>query len=708
MRSKRLTRLAVAAVACVALVAPAAAQVVDDWREIPTPPLPAFDIPEPRRVELPNGMVIFLQPDRELPLIQGTAVVRGGEREVPAAKSGLIDIYGEVWRTGGTKTQTGDQLDDFLEARAAKVETGGDIDSTSISFDALADDFDEVFGAFVDLLRNPEFREEKLALAKTQLNTGISRRNDDPSGIASREATRLAYGLDSPYARVPEYDTVAAVTREDLLAWHQRHVHPNNIILGVTGDFDPSAMEQKLRRAFSSWNRGTEIPESNAAITPAATGVYFIAKDDVTQAQLRFVHEGVQKNNPDLFAIEVMNEVLSGGFSGRLMNRLRTQEGLTYGVGGGVGSSWDHPGAFTISMATKNETTSQAIDTVLEELGRLREGPITPAEVQLAKDAILNSFIFRVDTREEVLAQQMNLEFYGYPLDWLDRWRREIEKLTPADVQRVAQKYVHPERMTVLVVGKEADFDAPLSERGTVQTIDITIPAPGASTPREEIATDDAGRALVSKVIDWVGGEEAVEDVRSVRSVSQMTMKTPQGEMAIEQEALTVWPDRARRVMKTPMGEITMVATPDAAFMRGPMGAQDLPASQKEAMMKEMQLEMLALLRSVGDEGFSFAAAGTETVDGVDAQILEIDARGERLRWWIDPATGRVLRRASTSSAMGAPVEQVVTITEWQTVDGIRTPKRIEITMNGEPAGSAVVTEYDVNPEIPAGAFDRE
>lgn len=708
MKRGAITKTILAGALCLVVGAPASAQIVDDWREIPTPPLPSFDIPEPRRVELPNGMVIFLQPDRELPLIQGTAVVRGGAREVPAEKTGLIDIYGEAWRTGGTETRTGDQLDDFLEARAAKVETGGDIDSTSISFDTLEDDFDAVFAVFTDVLRNPAFREEKIALAKTQLNTGIARRNDDPSGIASREASRLAYGAASPYARVPEYDTVAAVTREDLVAWHDRYVHPNNIILGVTGDFDPAAMEQKLRRAFASWERGPEAPEVEAAITPAATGTYFIPKDDVTQAQLRFVHEGIQKNNPDLFAIEVMNEVLSGGFSGRLMNRLRTQEGLTYGVGGGVGSSFDHPGVFTISMATKNETTSQAIDTVIEELERLREGPITAEEVQLAKDAILNSFIFRVDTREEVLAQQMNFEFYGYPLDWLDRWRDSIQKVTAADVQRVAQKYVHPDRMTVLVVGKEADFDAPLSERGTVQTIDITIPAPGASTPREEIATDDAGRALVSKVIDWVGGEDALERVEAVRSVSQMTMKTPQGEMAIEQEALTVWPDRARRVMKTPMGEITMVATPDAAFMVGPMGSQDLPASQKDAMMKEIQLDMISLLRSVGEPGYSFAAAGSETVDGVEAQILEIDANGDRLRWWIDPSTGRVLRRASTSSAMGAPAEQVVTITEWQTSDGIRMPKQLQISINGEPTGTAVVSVFEVNPEVPEGAFDRE
>src|SRR5260370_17078 len=206
------------------------------WKKIPIPQLPAFHPQEPKRIELPNGLVIFLQEDHELSTIDGIARIRGGSRSEPAAKIGLVSLYGEVWRTGGTKAQTGDQLDDYLEIRAAKVETGGNADSTVISLSCLKEDFDDVFKAFTNLLREPEFREEKLDLAKHEAFDGISRRNDEIGGIAGRESTKLAYGAPNPYARVPEYATIGAVTRQDLVGWHQTYVHPNNIIFGFVGD----------------------------------------------------------------------------------------------------------------------------------------------------------------------------------------------------------------------------------------------------------------------------------------------------------------------------------------------------------------------------------------------------------------------------------------------------------------------------------------
>src|SRR5436305_7573780 len=195
------------------LAAPLSAQ---DWKQIPIPPLPGFHPQQPKRIELPNGLVIFLQEDHELPLIDGIARIRGGSRAEPAAKIGLVSLYSEVWRTSGTKTQTGDQLDDYLEIRAAKVETGASEDSTTVSLSCLKQDFNDVFKVFDEILRAPEFRDEKLDLAKRQAFDAISRRNDEISDIAHREAIKLAYGPKNPYARIPEYATVAAVTRQDL------------------------------------------------------------------------------------------------------------------------------------------------------------------------------------------------------------------------------------------------------------------------------------------------------------------------------------------------------------------------------------------------------------------------------------------------------------------------------------------------------------
>jgi zinc protease len=448
------------------------------WQQIPIAKLPAFHPPQPKRIELPNGMVIFLQEDHELPTIDGTARIRGGERSVPADKTGLTDIYGEVWRTGGTKSQTGDQLDDYLEQRAAKVETGGSIDSTTVSWSCLKEDFGDVFRVFVDVLKNPEFRADKIEIAQKGLYDAISRRNDEPEQIAWREAAKLVYGANNPYARVAEYRTAGAITRQDLAEWHGKYVHPNNIILGVVGDVDSAKMEARLREAFASWPKGEAAKDTEIKPEPAKPGYYQVDKTDVNQSNILMVAEGITRKNPDYFAVSVFNEAFGGGFSSRLFSDIRSDKGLAYSVGGGVAAGWDHPGMLRLAMGTKSKTTIESIQALDEEIAGLAKRPINDEEIKRAKDSLLNSFVFRFDSPAKVLQEKMAYEFYGYPLDFLETFQKGIEAVTKEDVARVAAKYIHRERMAVLVVGNVAEFDKPLSSLGTVNKLDITIPAP--------------------------------------------------------------------------------------------------------------------------------------------------------------------------------------------------------------------------------------
>jgi zinc protease len=457
-------------------VAPAIAQT--SWQEINIPPLPAFHPQVPKRFVLPNGLVIFLQEDHELPLIDGIARIRGGSRSEPADKTGMIDMYGDVWRNGGTKTQTGDQLDDYLEVRAAKVETGGTVDSTTISFSCLKADFDDVFKVFDDLLRGPEFRGDKLELVQRQYFDAISRRNDEVDEIVGRESAKLAYGAQSPYARVAEYKTVAAVNRQDLLDWHHAHVSPNNIILGIVGDFDSAAMEAKLRQTYGAWPKGSALKEVNTEPMSAKSGYYLVQKDDVNQSSISMVGVGIKRDNPDYYAVRVFNEAFGGGFSSRLFRTIRTEKGLAYAVGGGIGTAFDHLGMVRLGMGTKSATTLESIQALDEQIDDLSKHPITEAEIKLAKDAILNSFIFNLDSPEKILRERMTYEFYGYPQDYLEKFRLGVDKVTAADVAQAASRYLHKEKLAVLVVGNAGEFDKPLSSLGPVTNIDITIPPP--------------------------------------------------------------------------------------------------------------------------------------------------------------------------------------------------------------------------------------
>lgn len=456
------------------------ASQAQDWKQIPIPQLPAFHPQQPKRIQLPNGMVVFLQEDHELPMIDGIARIHGGSRSEPAAKVGLVSLYGEVWRTGGTKNQTGDQLDDYLEIRAAKVETDGNTDSTTVSLSCLKEDFNDVFKLFAEVLREPAFREEKLDLAKREAFDGISRRNDNVGQIAGREAAKLAYGAQNPYAREAEYATVAAVNRQDLLDWHHAHVHPNNIILGIIGDFDSVQMEAKLRDAFGAWPKGPAVKEPEIHFDPVKPGYYLVKKEDVNQSNIRMVGLGTTRKNPDYYAIEVFNEVFGGGFSSRLVQSIRTAKGLAYGVGGGIGTGFDHPGIERIAMGTKSVSTVEAIQGLYDEIDKLKTDPIKEDEIKRAKDSILNAFVFNLDTPDKVLRERMAYEFYGYPPDFLEQYRAGIEKVTTADVNRVWPKYLHKDQLAVLVVGNTAEFDKPLSSLGPVTNIDITIPPPPA------------------------------------------------------------------------------------------------------------------------------------------------------------------------------------------------------------------------------------
>lgn len=509
MNSFKTTRLAALGLIAGSLLSvpsftPFAEAQASDWRQIAKPPLAPFKIEPPVRIALPNGMVIFMHEDHALPLIRGTAIIRGGSREEPAAKIGLASIFGQTWRTSGTKSRSGDALDEYLESRGARVETGAQSDSTTVSFDTLKDNFTDVFAVFTDLLQNPDFKDDKLTLARNQWNASISRRNDDVGGIAAREARKLGYGADSPLARTAEYSTVAAVTKDDLSAWHRANVHPNNIILSFVGDFEAKAMEATLRKTFGTWAKGPAFPRQKFTAPDPRPGVYFVQRDDVNQSQIRMVHAGTMRMNPDYYAITVMNEVFGGGFSARLFTNIRSKKGLAYSVGGGVGALLDTPGLFQLSMGTKSSTTAAAIDALYEEIDNLKKIPPTEAELKGAKDAILNSFIFRFDTKRKILIERVNNEFYGLPPDLLDQFVPGIEKVTAADVQRAIDKYIHRDRIAVLVVGKSQDFDRPLSSFGPVTPIDIAIPqakaAPSAPGPAPAaVQSSPEAKAIVAK-----------------------------------------------------------------------------------------------------------------------------------------------------------------------------------------------------------------
>lgn len=685
---------------------PQAAAQAPSWQQISIPPLPAFKPQQPKRIQLSNGMVIFLQEDHELPLIDGTARIRGGSVNEPASKTGLIDIYGEVWRTGGTKSQTGDQLDDFLEVRAAKVETGGGPDSTTVSFSCLKGDLDDVFKSFVDVLRNPEFRADKIDIAQKEEEDSISRRNDQVGEIASREATKLAYGSDNPYARNPEYATVAAITPQDLIDWHGKYVHPNNIILGISGDFDSAAMEARLRGAFDSWPKGPPLPRNSIQYAPAKPGYYLIPKDDVNQSNIRMVALGTTRDNPDYYAISVFNEAFGGGFSSRLFNDIRTKRGLAYGVGGGIGTNFGHPGMLQVSMGTKSQSTIEAIQAAGEDIDDLAKQPITDDEIQRAKDAILNAFIFRLDSPDKILGERMTYEYYGYPPDWLDKYQAEIKKVTAAEVNRVAAKYLHKDQLAVLVVGNTKEFDKPLASLGAVKEVDITIPAPPvAKEEAKPSASNPEGKVLVGKVAAAMGG---LPRLKSIKAMHVAIEESDSGGPPSPVDVILAFPDSMHVDVQTPQGTLTIVASPDAAFMSmAGMGTRSMPPAQKTEMLAQLHHDLVYVAQHADDPAFSFTAAGTEKIGDVDAAILDIGGAIPWARWYIDPKTGYILREKYKGMGQSGPFDGETNLADWRSADGLTMPYKHQNKQDGKETSNAEFKKIEINPPLDPKLFAK-
>lgn len=442
-------------------------------------PLSEVKLPKYERFVLDNGLVVYLMEDHELPLVSGTTLVRTGSRWEPSDKTGLAEITGSVMRTGGTIKHSADELNEILEQRAATVETSIGEAVGSASFDSLSEDLETVFGLFAEVLREPAFAQDKLDLAKTQTKGGIARRNDDPSSIASREFKKLIYGQNSPYSRTVEYATLEKISREDLLKFYQQYFYPNNMILGIVGDFNPKKMRSLIQAKFGDWKANPKISKTPLPQVSQANvgGVFFVNQPQLTQSNILIGHLGGSFNNPDYPALDVMNGVLNG-FGGRLFNEVRSRQGLAYSVYGSWSPRHDYPGMFIAGGQTRSDATVQFIKSLGAEIKRIQTEKVTTKELNYAKDSTLNSFVFNFQDPSQTLSRLMRYEYYGYPADFLFRYQKAVTATTTADIQRVAKKYLKPENLVTLVVGNQTAIQPPLTQLAAkVTPIDVTIPS---------------------------------------------------------------------------------------------------------------------------------------------------------------------------------------------------------------------------------------
>lgn len=429
--------------------------------------------PVPEKTILENGMIIYTLEDHELPLFTINAVIKTGAIYEPEEKTGLAGFTGTLIRSGGTKNITWEELDEKLEFIAGSVETGIGSESGSAHLSVLTKDIDEGLKIFADILMNPVFAQEKVDLTKKQMIESIRRENDSPAHIASREFRQLLY-KGHPRGRKTTIETVSRITREDLAAFHNKYFSPNNIILGISGDFNKEKILQKIKLVFKDWGKKNIVfPEVPPVKKDVKKSVNYIYKD-VQQSVIRLGHMGLDIKNPDHYAVKLMNYILGGGsFQSRMMKDIRSDRGLAYSVWSYFQLGMRDIGIFASGAGTKLQSTFAVLDRMKSIIQDIREQPVTDEEIKTAKEYIINSFVFKFTSTGQIVNRFITFDYYGLPVSYLETYLDNIRKVTKEDILRVAQKYLKPDQTIILVVGDKEKFEKPLSIFGSVNEIKL-------------------------------------------------------------------------------------------------------------------------------------------------------------------------------------------------------------------------------------------
>ena len=404
---------------------------------------------------LSNGAVAYLVEDHDLPLVNVSALVRTGSYLDPAGKEVLAALTGSQMRIGGTTAKTAEEFDEAADFLAANISSNIGTTQGNANLNLLAKDVDQGLALYFEMLRNPRFQEDRISLAKSQLLQNMERRNDRTDVIEGREWARLMQGTDHFSTKETTKASIEGITREDMLAFHQRYYQPAGIIFAVSGDFNTKEMLAKLEAATKGWPSNKQaVPPVPKPVNTIVPGVYAVHKADVNQGRVSIGHVGALRDSPDAYAIEIMNDILGGGnFTSRITSRVRSDEGLAYSAGSSFGLGVYYPGNFRAGFQSKNTTTSQAIEIIMEEINRVRTTKVSAEELETAKNSAIEVFPRIFSTAGQVAGTFAQDEYTKRPADYWSTYRDRIRAVTSDDVLRVAQKYLQPDKLVVLVVG---------------------------------------------------------------------------------------------------------------------------------------------------------------------------------------------------------------------------------------------------------------
>jgi zinc protease len=719
-------------VLAVAMSGSASAQTVDWPTERPPRPLPAREasFPPYQIRTLPNGLQVVAVSHHEQPAVSLRLLVRAGGSQDPVDKPGVAYVAASLLDQG-TTTKNAEQIASTIDSIGGAIGAGAGSDITFINAAVMKDSLGLVLDLVSDLARHPAFASEEIERQRQQILSGLKVSYDDPDYLAGVVFDRLVYGFH-PYGKPDSGtpDSIAAVTRDDLLAFHKRWFGPNNAILAIVGDVTPDEAFAGAERAFGSWER-VQLPTIKAEEPPPPTRrVVIVDRPGAAQTEIRVGNVSLPRRHPDYLALDIAMKILGGEGGNRLHRVLRSERGLTYGASADL-NALKETGDIVAETDTRSEKTAEALRLIVEEIVRLQRQRVQQRELSDAQEYLTGSFPLTVETPSAIALQVLNAVFYGLDLNELQTYRERVNMITVDDIQRVAQRYLHPDKLSIVLVGDASVFAKDLSgvgfdqvERIAITELDLSAPdlrrhsmprpgriepvvfrrAPTDISPGDGV--DDAARALIARAIAAKGGVDLLRSIQTVRVESVATVQSAGINTDLPSTTTIRYPGAFRIDASTPAGRLVQVFSAGKYWVQDPSGVHDAPESMAAMIRGNVQRDTVPLLLALND-GKVPATLGEATESGRKMPVLEVALPSASLTLIFDPATALLAKAKYRVAAPGGDVNVEEIYSDYRDVRGLKVAFTTEVRRDGAPAVHRTLRTFEFNVPVDSALFNK-
>jgi zinc protease len=685
----------------------------------PPGPLPARDVrfPPYQFKTLANGLQVIAVSHHEQPAVSLRLIVRAGGAQDPASKGGVATLVAALLDQG-TTSKDAEQIATAIDSIGGLIGTGAGSDLTFIQSMVMKDSLDVGLDLVSDLAQNPKFAPEEIERQRQQILSGLKVGYEDPDYIAGMVFDRLVYGFH-PYGR-PDSGTpesIASITREDLLGFHQAWFGANNAILAIVGDVSPEEAFAGAERAFGKWVR-TEIATVKPIDPPQPTRrLVVIDRPGAVQTEIRVGNLGLPRKHKDYLALDLAINILGGEGGNRLHRVLRSDRGLTYGASADTNAFKD-AGNIVADTNTRSETTGEALRLIVEEFWRLQRQRVRDGELADAQAYLTGSFPLTIETPSAIALQILNAVFYGLDLDELQTYRERVNAITPDDIQRVAREYLHPDRLSIVLVGDASVFAKQLVgvgfdrfERIALADLDLGSPdlkrhgppAAGRLAPASYHVESSASE-LVARAVHAKGGLQKLRSVRTVKAVSTTTF-LDQGPKPVDVDTAVFirYPNAFRLDLKSPAGPVVQVFNGGDYWIQDRRGARAASEAIAAQIRGNIQRDILGLLLAATD-GKLTARRAADVIDN-GRTMPAITFTGKEMvpvTLVLDPTTDLVVAERYEASP-GMLIEEQYS--DYRAIDGLHVAFSAVVRRDGQPFLNRRVRSFEYNIPLDPALF---